>query len=205
MQEKDYFEHLFNNEMWEIIVSETNRYYEQQKASDPDHHKTEWHPVTKGEVQAFVGMLILMGIVRLPRFQLMYWESDQLIHQESIVNIMPRTRFFQIWRYFHLEDNSRAAAPGTVGHDKIYRIRNFLTIISRNVEREYRLSRDISIDETIVPHKGRLSFKQYIKNKPTRWGIKLWVLCEADTDMCTGFKFIWVNKKETLKQILQEE
>lgn len=32
MQEKDYFEHLFNNEMWEIIVSETNHYYEQQKA-----------------------------------------------------------------------------------------------------------------------------------------------------------------------------
>ena len=48
MQEKDYFEHLFNNEMWEIIVSD----------------------VTKGEVQAFVGMLILMGIVRLPRFQM---------------------------------------------------------------------------------------------------------------------------------------
>ena len=70
VQEKDYFEHLFNNEMWEIIVSETNRYYEQQKASDPDHHKTEWHPVTKGEVHAFVGMLILMGIVRPARFQM---------------------------------------------------------------------------------------------------------------------------------------
>ena len=81
MQEKDYFEHLFNNEMWEIIVSD----------------------VTKGEVQAFVGMLILMGIVRLPRFQ-MYWESDQLIHQKSIANIMLRTRFFQIWRYFLLEN-----------------------------------------------------------------------------------------------------
>ena len=102
----------------------------------------------------------------------MYWESDQLIHQESIANIMPRTRFFQIWRYFHLEDNSKAAAPGTVGHDKIYRIWNFLTIISRNVEREYRLSRDISIDETMVPHKGRLSFKQYIKKKAQKVGDK---------------------------------
>ena len=193
VQEKDYFEHLFNNEMWEIIVSETNHYYEQQKASDPDHHKTEWHPVTKGEVQALVGMLILMGIVRLPRF-LMYWESDQLIHQESIANIMPRTRFFQIWRYFHLEDNSKAAAPGTVGHDKIYRIRNFLTIISRNVEREYRLSRDISIDETMVPHKGPLSFKQYIKNKPTRWGIKLWVLCEAETGYVYRFQ-VYLGKQ----------
>ena len=31
----------------------------------------------------------------------------------------------------------------------------------------------------MVPHKGRLAFKQYIKNKPTRWEIKLWVLSEA--------------------------
>ena len=91
--------------------------------------------------------------------------------------------------------NSKAAAPGTVGHDKIYRIWNFLTIISRNVEREYRLSRDISIDETMVPHKGRLSFKQYIKNKPKRWGIKLWVLCQADTGYVYRFQ-VYLGKQE---------
>lgn len=151
-QKKVYFEHLFDDEMWEMIVSETNRYHEQQKASDPDHHKTQWRPVTKGEVQAFVGIRILMGIIRLPHF-MMYWESDQLAHQESIANIMPRTRFFQIWRYFHLADNSNTAAPGMEGYDKIYQVRKFLSIVSRNVEREYRLSRDISIDETMVPHK----------------------------------------------------
>lgn len=139
--------------------------------------------MTKGEAQAFVGMVILMGIVRLPRFE-MYCESDQQTHQESIENIMPRTCFFfQIWGYFHL-----AAAPGTVGHDKIYRFRKFLTIISRNVEREYRLSRDISINETMVLHKGRLSFKQYIRNNPTRWDIKQWVLCEDETGYVYRFQ-----------------
>lgn len=91
--------------------------------------------------------------------------------------------FFHIWGYFHL-----AAAPGTVGHDKIYRFRKFLTIISRNVEREYRLSRDISINETMVLHKGRLSFKQYIRNNPTRWDIKQWVLCEDETGYVYRFQ-----------------
>lgn len=90
-------------------------------------------------------------------------------------------RALQIRHYFLLADTSKAAAPGTVGHDKMFRIRKFLTIISRNVEWEYRLSRDISINETMAPHKDRLSFKQYIKNKPTWWGIKLWVLCKAET------------------------
>jgi len=112
-------------------------------------------------------------------------QSDQRTHQDSIENIMPKTFFFQIWGYFHL-----AAAPGTVGHDKIYRFWKLLIIIITNVEREYRLSRDISINETMVLHKGRLSFKQYtcIKNKPTRWGIKRWVSCEDETGYVYRFQ-----------------
>ena len=39
-----------------------------------------------------------------------------------------------------------------------------------------------SIDEAMIPYKGRLGFKQYIKNKPTKWGIKVFVL--ADVTVC---------------------
>ena len=31
----------------------------------------------------------------------------------------------------------------------------------------------------MIPFKGRLSFKQYIKNKPVKWGIKAFVLSDA--------------------------
>ena len=31
----------------------------------------------------------------------------------------------------------------------------------------------------MIPFKGRLSFKQYMKNKPTKWGIKVFVLSDA--------------------------
>ena len=47
----------------------------------------------------------------------------------------------------------------------------------------------------MVPHKGRLSFKQYIKNKPVRWGIKLWVLCEAKTGYVFNFQ-VYLGKEE---------
>ena len=36
-----------------------------------------------------------------------------------------------------------------------------------------------SIDEAMIPYKCRLGFKQYIKNKPTKWGIKIFVLADA--------------------------
>ena len=117
-------------------------------------------------MEAFIGIIILMGIIKLPHFR-MHWKEDYFIHQEGISNVMSRTRFLQIWRYFHLADNSVAPPVGDPGYDKLYRVREFLNIISRTISREYKLSRDIAIDETMVPHKGRLSFKQYIKNKPT--------------------------------------
>jgi len=35
----------------------------------------------------------------------------------------------------------------------------------------------LSVDEQIVPFKGHLSVKQYIRRKPNPWGIKLFLLC----------------------------
>lgn len=56
------------------------------------------------------------------------------------------------------------------------------------------MHQQVSIDETMVPHKGRLSFKQYIKNKPVRWGIKLWVFSEAKTGYVYNFQ-VYLGKE----------
>ncbi|CAC5378840.1 unnamed protein product [Mytilus coruscus] len=46
---------------------------------------------------------------------------------------------------------------------------------------QYIPKRQLSVDEVMVPFKGRLSFKQYMPAKPTKWGIKMWAIAEADT------------------------
>lgn len=38
----------------------------------------------------------------------------------------------------------------------------------------------LSIDEQMVPYFGRNSCKMYIRNKPVRFGYKLWCLCSSD-------------------------
>lgn len=40
-------------------------------------------------------------------------------------------------------------------------------------------SNDLSIDEQMVPYFGRHSCKMFIRNKPIRFGYKLWCLCSA--------------------------
>ena len=45
----------------------------------------------------------------------------------------------------------------------------------------FHLFENLVIDESMVLFKGRLIFKQYIKTKRHRFGIKLFVLCDCET------------------------
>ena len=38
----------------------------------------------------------------------------------------------------------------------------------------------LSLDEAMIPSKNRLSIKQYIKDKPVKWGIKSFLLTDAE-------------------------
>ena len=47
--------------------------------------------------------------------------------------------------------------------------------------RYYSPRQQLSLDEGMIPTKNRLAIKQYIRDKPVRWGIKSFLLCEAKT------------------------
>ena len=42
----------------------------------------------------------------------------------------------------------------------------------------------VTVDEEMVPFKGRLGIKQFMKDKPVKFGIKLWVLADSVTAYC---------------------
>jgi hypothetical protein len=52
-------------------------------------------------------------------------------------------------------------------------------------QRYYWPSQQVSIDEVIKKFKGRCSFMQYMKNKPLRWGLKIFCVC------CSATGFLW--------------
>ena len=54
-------------------------------------------------------------------------------------------------------------------------------------QNSYRPHREISVDETLVPFKGRTKLLQYIPSKPHKWGIKTWTLA----DSATSFVYNW--------------
>ncbi|KAJ8942222.1 hypothetical protein NQ314_010122 [Rhamnusium bicolor] len=40
--------------------------------------------------------------------------------------------------------------------------------------------RILVIDESMIPFKGRVQFRQYIKNKSHKYGVKLYKICTVD-------------------------
>ena len=171
------FGHFFTDEVWDLLVVETNSYASSVVGKSPAARP--WAPVTVPEMKAFLGIIILMGIFKIPRLE-MYWSSrNPHISTPGMANIKSRIRFEQIFRCLHLNNNANQIPTGQPSHDHLFKVRKLLDIIVPQFESEYEMHQQCTIDEAMIPFKGRLGFKQYLKDKPTKWGIKVFVLADA--------------------------
>ena len=55
-------------------MEETNRYAAQERARMTSPNSRPWNDVDREEMMAFVGMMMAMGICKLPRLE-MYWPA----------------------------------------------------------------------------------------------------------------------------------
>ena len=82
----------------------------------------------------------------------------------------------KIRQCFHLTDRSKELRKGDAGYDRLQKIRPFLKICQKTFRFGFNLAQELSVDEGMVKFKGRLGFIQYIPMKPTKRGIKVWML-----------------------------
>ena len=58
-------------------------------------------------------------------------------------------------------------------YDRLFKVRPILDNISEKIQNVFEPSKNLSIDEGMIAFKGRLSFRQYMPAKPTKYGIKV--------------------------------
>ena len=181
----DYFNAFWGDDLWEHLVLETNRYADQEREKNPPPpHAPKWSDVDVDTMKAFMGLCMAMGILKVPHRN-DYWRCRKFLFRTNFNSVMPRDRFNLIWRYLHLNNNE---APRPACPDKLVKVRHLIDYLNTNFMELYRSHGNSTVDETMVKFKGRLSFRQYLPAKPTKWGIKFWTLAEATTGYLERFQ-----------------
>ena len=77
--------------LWDLIVV-------RKKLSNSPECLTNFVPVTRAEIKAFITISIIMGINSLPQLAL-YWSSDDYFGNQGIKKVMTTNRFEEIQAY----------------------------------------------------------------------------------------------------------
>jgi hypothetical protein len=136
-----------------------------------------WH-TTAEELYRFIAIHIAMGINQLPSVH-MYW--DMRWRCKTISSIFTRDRYMELLRYFHISPPSASSSSSS----PLSKVEPLLSELSSSFPAFYHPDQALVVDEAVVGYKGRSEMKQYIKNKPTKWGYKVW--CLASSNYLLGF------------------
>ncbi|XP_025101120.1 piggyBac transposable element-derived protein 4-like [Pomacea canaliculata] len=148
-----------------------------------------WKSVQIHEVYNFLAIIVHMSVVHKPRIS-DYWAKRPFLQTTFPSRIMKRDRFLDILANFHLNDDSAAVPKGEPGYDPLHKLRPFINHLNHLFQTSYIPEQHIIIDEALCPWRGKLSFKVYMKDKPVKWGIKLYHLCESKSGYVWWFEIL---------------
>jgi len=133
----------------------------------------KWSNITPEEMRKFLGLIILMGQVRKENIR--DWSTDPTISTPIFPCSMSRNRFESIWQAWHFSD-SRQQTQDSGRLFKMWPVYEYFVQKFRSV---YSPKQELSLDEAVIPWRGRLKFKAYNPGKITKYGVLVRMVCEA--------------------------
>lgn len=146
-----------------------------------------WKDVTVPEMYTFLALHLYMGLIHYPTIH-DYWSHDFLFRGPNIfcAEVMSRNRFCAILKFLRFSD-PRAFIPGK----PITRLGMFFAYVKENCKNLVDPGEIIAVDECLVLYKGRIHFKQFIKTKRSRFGMKMFCACPSSPDL-RGYTYNFV-------------
>lgn len=182
---KDAFQCYVNEDMLADICIHTNRQGEVYTRKFNENHPTgqmNWKNVTITELYAFIAVLVASGRNHGRKLHLSeMWAENDLFKQPFFTAVMSRNRFKMIFRHLRFDDPTTRENRITETQDKLQAIRNTYDQFVKNCIDNYSPSENITVDERLATFRGKCPFRVYIKSKPGRYGIKIWVCSDSHT------------------------
>ncbi|KAG8173431.1 hypothetical protein JTE90_022798 [Oedothorax gibbosus] len=173
------FRMYFDSDIMNLILEETFRYAAQKNNTT--------FSLSEKLLEVFLGIILFSGYHSLPQEDL-YWSNSEDCNLPFIQNAMSRQRFRDIKKFLHLCDNNSID-----GSDKLAKVRCFIEMFCKKLQQFGTFAECLSVDEEMIPYTGRHSAKMYMRNKPIKFGYKLWILASSQ-----GYPFniqVYVGKE----------
>lgn len=195
------FKKLFTSDCINLICEETNINAYQQSAN-------EWVNLTESELLAFIGVTILMGINNLPDIH-MYWSNDIRISKNILIQqTFTRDRYIEIQRYLHVYNREHFPFPLNKNetYPILYKIEPMIKIVQNVLLKHWIPYQNVTFDESMVPFRGRIKIKQFMKDKPTQWGFKLWkIACSVSSYVYSFEVYTGIMENRNISQIVYDQ
>ena len=139
-------------------------------ASSESNHSFD---ITEKDIMNFLGILIISSYHTIPS-EKQYWSTRPSLLAPIYPETMSRARFLDIKKYLHLANNENLSNSKTTKVDPLHHK------LLLNCQQFRIFHKKLSIDEGMVPYRGKHLIKQFIRNKPVRFGYKIWFMCGTD-------------------------
>jgi hypothetical protein len=139
------------------------------------------------DILSFIALLYIRGAYCQKLSVKAMWSEN--FGLPIIKKIMSRDKFLKIMRFLRFDD--KASRQNRIISNKFAMADEIWTRFINNSQACYKPSAELTIDEQLLPCKSRCPFIQFMPNKPDKFGIKFWLLCEVESKyVCNGFPYL---------------
>lgn len=161
-----FFKYYVDDSLLEKIAEESSLYSAQLNPNKPENVKKE-------DIQKFLGICIFTSVSYCTNIR-DYWAD--VTGSDFVKDVMSVNSFEKIRSVLHFNNNETRVPIGQPGFDKLHKVRPVITSLQKKFI-SVPMEESLSVDEQICATKVRHHLKQYMANKPHKWGYKLFFLC----------------------------